>query len=227
MNPLRWLLVAIVFVAGVPSAAGAQDIAPSPPEASPATAPASRLIFGPTARMPAVGGGHLVGFQGYAVTMAQVGLTPRVALGLGAPITPLFCGCGAAVVLAPKFQLANRGRTTVATGLAHLWAFGGGNAGYGYVVATHGTKDAAVTVGTGAIYEAGSDPTLLVSFGAERRLGSRGVWVTENYFSPDGVMTSGGFRVHGTHWSVDLALGWFIGNGSVLPLPVVNVTRSF
>lgn len=227
MNPPRWLIVASVLVAGVPSTVRAQDTAPSPPEASPATAPASRLIFGPTARMPAVGGGHLVGFQAYSLTMAQVGLTPRVAINIGAPITPVICGCGAAIVVAPKVQVVNHGRTTVATGLVHLWQFEGGYGGYGYVVATHGTKDAAVTVGTGALYAAGGETKPLVSFGAERRLGSRGVWVTENYFSADGVMTSGGFRVHGTHWSVDLALGWLIHDGSVLPLPFVNVTRSF
>ena len=226
MHALGRLLVATVLVSGVPSAVLAQDGA-APPEPSPATAPASRLIFGPTARMPAPGTGHLVGYQGYTLTMIQVGLTPRVAISAGAPITPVFCGCGAAVVVAPKVQLVNRGRTTVATGLVHLWALGDGNAGYGYVVATHGTRDAAVTVGTGAVYEHGGDSTFVVSFGAERRLGSRGVWVTENYFSPDGVMTSGGFRVHGTHWSVDLALGWLIRDGSLLPLPVVNVTRSF
>jgi hypothetical protein len=196
-------------------------------EPTPAHAPASRLVLGPTARLPAPNTGQLVGFFAYGFPAMQFGISPRVGLTLGTSAFSALCLCGPMILVAPKVQLASRGRTTLAGGVAHLFMPGDERGrGYTYVVSTYGSTDNAVTIGGGAFYGDGATAAV-VTIGAERRLSPRVVWVTENYIARRRVMTSGGFRVHGTHWGVDMALAWFIGGGQLTLAPVLNVVRSF
>jgi hypothetical protein len=174
--------------------------------------------------MPAPNTGQLVGYGAFLFPVMQAGLTRRVSLGLGTPAATLFCGCVPVVLVAPKVQLVNRSALAVAAGSAHVIT-SGADGGYAYLVSTVGSADAALTLGVGRLYARGGGTTVL-TIGAERRLTPRVVWVTENYAHRHGVMTSGGFRVHGSHWSVDLALGWFIHDG-VFVAPMLNVARSF
>jgi hypothetical protein len=219
-------LLGLVLLPLSPAIGHAQSLPPET-EPSPAAGPSTRLIFGPTARMPEPNHGHLIGFEAYNFVVVQGGVTKRFALSAGTFTMTALCGCSPTLIVAPKFQLMERGRTAVAAGVAHVWGMGNGHHGYAYAVTTYGSADNAITAGLGLLYGRDASPRRLISFGAERRLGPRGVWVTENYFTRDGVMTSGGFRVHGTHWSVDLALGWLIADGRIVPLPVVNIGRSF
>ena len=194
-------------------------------EPTPAHNPATRLIFGSTARMPAPGSGELVGFEAYSFTLLNAGVTRRVSLGVGMSPFSVFCLCQTGIVVAPKFQLLERGRLSMAAGVTHVLVPDNRDLGYRYVVATFGSADTAITVGAGQMHRGSSDRAVL-TIGAERRLNTRVVWVTENHVHADGVMTSGGFRIHGTHWSVDLALAWFLQKDFLI-VPAVNVTRSF
>ena len=220
----RRLLLSCVVTMSMSSAAYADQSGGVLDEPAPARAPATRLIFGSTARMPAPGAGELVGFEAYGLTVINAGVSPRVSLGVGTSPFSALCLCQPMVLIAPKVQLVNRRRLTMAAGATRLINTGT-DVGYRYIVATFGDADTAITVGGGHAYQ-GDNGRLTLSFGAERRLSPRVVWVTENYLHSKGVLTSGGFRVHGTHWSVDLALAWFLQKDFLIA-PTVNVTRSF
>lgn len=196
-------------------------VAASPALAQPADPGSSRLVWGPTGRLVAAGETTVTTYQLFAVPTVQVGVTSKFQMGFGTPIYR-------SVLLSPKLQLyssraadPSSRRTDVAGGVVHVWIPGVGAGGYGYVAATHGKPDAAVTVSGGVVY--GDGRHAIVSVGGERRLSPRVVWITENYFTREGVMTSGGFRIAGPNKSVDLVLGWLITEQGIAPLPVLNI----
>jgi hypothetical protein len=177
----------------------------------------TRLIYGPTGRVLEPGRGHMTVFGLFSVPTLHVGVTPRFQVGFGAP----FYRSG---LLAPKVQLLQRGRTSVAAGVVHVWIPGAdGSGGYAYVAATYGERDGAVTVVGGRFYSTAREPgAYVVSIGGERRLSPKVVWITENHVTRGGVFTSGGFRRHGPRRYVDFIMGWVISEHGVAPVPMLN-----
>jgi hypothetical protein len=206
-------MLLLVLGAAVPSWAGQAPA--EPPAGEIGRGGSSRLIWGPTGRLLAPGHTTVTTYQLFAVPVVQTGLTSRMQLGIGAPFYY-------SLLVAPKFQVVSRGKLDVAAGAAHVWA-PGGNGGYGYVASTYGRDDAAITMTAGVVYDSSGVTAPAVTIGGERRLSPRVVWITENYLSPGGVMTAGGFRITGPNKTVDLVLSWLITEDGVLPMPILNI----
>src|SRR5262245_12833306 len=74
----------------------------------------ARVIWGPSGRLLAPGQTTVMTYQLFMVPVVHVGITSRFQLGVG---TPLYRG----VLVAPKVQVFQRGRTAVAAGVAQAW----------------------------------------------------------------------------------------------------------
>ena len=181
----------------------------------------SRVIWGPSGRLLSPGETTVTTYQVFVVPAVQIGITPRFQLGVG---TPFFRG----VLIAPKVQVyssaaADGLRTDIAAGVAHAWLPGIGGGGYGYIATTYGTSDTAITITGGVVYDSAGTRKPVLAVGGERRLSPRVVWITDNHFTGDGVLTAGGFRFTGPNKSVDLVLGWMITEHGISPLPMLNI----
>jgi len=216
------LALAALFVIATAMPAGAGQLA-DPPAAGPERGGSSRVIWGPTGRLLAPGETTVTTYQLFVVPAVQVGITSRFQLGIGAPAYR-------SVLIAPKVKVYSRGasersslRTDIAAGVAHAWVPGVGGGGYAYVATTYGTIDAAVTVTGGVFYDSSGATKPVLAVGGERRLSPRVVWITDNHFTRDGVLTAGGFRITGPNKSVDFVLGWLIADEGIAPLPMLNI----
>ncbi|MBM3908927.1 MAG: hypothetical protein FJ363_12740 [Gemmatimonadetes bacterium] len=184
---------------------------------------ATRLFFGPTARMLRKGEGYVANhwlffMDGYA------GVTDRVTLGGGMSLFPTdnFLKDNA-YFLSPKIGITQSERFNTAVG---VWLGGApfndeveGDFTFGiaYGVATWGGPDAAFTLGGGYGFAEGKlarNP--MVMLGGAKRLSRRWSFVTENWVFPnieDHPLVSAGFRTIGESLSWDFGFVTVIGTG--------------
>lgn len=189
---------------------------------------ATRLFFGPTARMLKKGEGYVANhwlffMDGYG------GITDRVTLGGGMSLFPTdnFLKDNA-YFLSPKVGITQGDRLNTAVG---VWIGGApfndeveGDFTFGiaYGVATWGGPDASFTLGGGYGFAEGKmarNP--MVMAGATKRLSRRLAFVTENWVFPnveDHPLVSAGLRTIGESLSWDFGLVTVMGtgNGTVL-----------
>lgn len=214
---MRWS-AAIVILFGLSTPVAAQSVVEPP--AVPGPGGSARVIWGPSGRLLAPGQTTFTTYQLFMVPVVHAGITSRFQLGIGAPI---YRG----ILVAPKVQVFQRGKTAVAAGIIHGWLPGIAGAGYGYVASTYGTADGAVTVTGGMVYDGEGRTEPVLSLAGERRLSPRTVWITENYVTRAGVMTAGGFRIAGPNKAVDFVMGWLITDHGVAPMPMMNIAWKY
>ena len=183
----------------------------------------TRLLLGPTARSLKRGEAY-VDDVGIFFPSVQVGLSDRVSIGIGTPVAIPVADVhpGEAIWITPKVQVFSRQKTQAALGLVHVAALGH-HAGVAYGVATHGTSNAAVTLGLGLAYPRFERQRPVALVGAEKRVSPRVKVITENYVgvrNGDTVL-SGGMRFIRRRRTLDLAWYKFPGMG-VYPLPIVR-----
>jgi hypothetical protein len=198
---------------------------------------ATRLLFGPTGRTLAKGEGY---FNDTYLFLLSVhgGITSRFSLGGGMTVLPLDDFTDNALYIMPKIGVYASPKFNVAVG--GLAGIVGGlvdedeNAGFGiaYAVATAGSTNASVTFGTGVAYAAGEIArTPVAMLGAEKRLGRRVSFVTENYLIPNddaNAVISYGLRFFGEKLSADLAFWNAPGNAFIFPgIPYVAFSVKF
>lgn len=186
----------------------------------------SRLFFAPTGRS-LERGQVSVGVFEFIAPFVQVGVTDRFSIGGG---TPLVFGIDESFRpfwFTPKYQLFNSEKMQVAVGVLQMLNLGGDHGGIAYTVATFGTSDNAMTVGTGLAYTGDSKGGIVMA-GGERRVRSNIKFMTENYLWKNGEgVISGGIRFLGERLSADLALAAPIGMDDFLVFPVVNFVYVF
>lgn len=198
---------------------------------------ATRLLFAPTGRMLAKGEGYFNDTYLFFLNV-QGGITSRFTLGGGLSIVPFgefsdnvfFVTPKVGVVASPKFNLAIGGLAGYVGGLADEGETA--NLGVLYAVGTFGSPDASVTIGTGLAYAGGQfADTPVAMLGAEKRIGRRVSFVTENYLLPNEEVPSilsYGLRFFGEKLSVDLALWNMPGEDAVFPgIPYVAFSVVF
>jgi hypothetical protein len=183
---------------------------------------ASKLFLGPTGRSLRRGEGYFA-IDSVLLPVFQVGITDRLSFGVGKPFwvfTPVFW-------ITPKFQLYRGESTSVATGVLHLVVPDFGVGGVGYVVATRGTRDDAVTIGGGWLYardadgdDEGGAPLLII--GGEHRTGRRSKVVTENYVFRDGAIATVGGRFMGETFSFEAGVIVPLAGDASFPGPFFN-----
>jgi hypothetical protein len=171
----------------------------------PADPDRTRLLIGPTGRSLKQRESYFDVF-GLILPSVQVGLTDRVSIGGGAPV--FFPGSGHVFWITPKVLVYTARKTDVAVGVLNI-AVGHDSLGIAYGVLTRGTPDRAVTVGVGFAHEwgkAAGDGAPIVMMGGERRVSRNLKLVTENYLLRGGGLATGGVRLLGERWAVDLGL---------------------
>jgi hypothetical protein len=197
-------------------------------EVWPASPNATRLLFAPTGRMLEKGEGY---FNDTYLFLMSVhgGVTSRFTLGGGLSVLPLedftdnalYIMPKLGVYASPKFNVAVGGLAGVVGGLVDEDV----NASFGivYAVATAGSADASVSFGTGLAYAGGNfADTPVAMLGAEKRLGRRISFVTENYVIPNddvNSVISYGLRFFGEKLSADLAFWLAPGEANDIPFP--------
>ena len=180
----------------------------------------TRLLLGPTARSLKRGEAYVDDLSLFFPSV-QVGLSDRVSIGAGTPLalpqTDFRFGW-----ITPKVQIFNGQKTQAALGLVHV-AAAGHHLGLAYGVTTHGTSNAAVTLGLGLAYPQFEVRRPVVLVGAEKRVSNRVKLITENYLAgQDGnVILSGGIRVVQRRRTLDLSWVKFPGM-PLYPLPLVR-----
>jgi len=137
-----------------------------------------------------------------------------------------------------------RRRTSASIGVIHFFNVNDGGAGIAYGVVTHGSADAAFTIGAGYAYanedhtpdpysqfqyyeeedRAGS-PVLMI--GGERRTSKRVKFVTENYVFRGGSIASAGVRFFGEKLSADFAMVVPLNTDYFVAFPIINIVRKF
>jgi len=198
---------------------------------------ATRLLFGPTGRTLAKGEGYFNDTYLFLLSVHS-GVTSRFTLGGGMSVLPLDDFSDNALYVMPKIGLYASPKFNVAVG--GLAGIVGGlvdedeNASFGivYAVGTAGSTNASVTFGTGVAYAAGEFArTPVAMLGAEKRLGRRVSFVTENYLIPNddvNAVISYGLRFFGEKLSADLAFWNAPGNAFIFPgIPYVAFTVKF
>jgi hypothetical protein len=206
-------------------------------EVWPANPNATRLLFAPTGRMLEKGEGYFNDTYLFLMS-AHGGISSRFSLGGGISVLPLDDFSDNALFVMPKLGVYASPKLNVAVG--GLAGIVGGlvdddvNATFGiiYAVGTAGSTDASVSFGTGLAYAAGQFADHPVAMlGAEKRLGRRVSFVTENYVIPNqdaNVLISYGLRFFGEKLSTDLAFWNAPGNGTVFPgIPYVAFSVKF
>jgi hypothetical protein len=183
----------------------------------------SRLLLGPTARSLKRGEAYVDDLSLFFPSV-QVGLSDRVSIGAGtlvalpqADVHP-----GDAVWITPKVQVFHGRKTQVALGLVHAVVVGH-HGGLGYGVVTHGTSNAAITLGLGLAYPQDEHRRPVALVGAEKRVSPGVKLITENYLTAryGAAFLSGGMRLMKGRHTVDLA--WFkVPGGSVYPIPMIR-----
>jgi len=183
----------------------------------------TRLLLGPTARSLKRGEAYIDDVSLFFPSI-QVGLSDRVSIGAGIPVMlpPIDIRPGEAVWITPKLQVFRGHKTQAAVGLVHTVVLGH-HAGLAYGVATHGTSDAAVTLGLGLAYPNVERQRPIALLGAEKRVSPRIKLITENYlgsFYGDAYLSAG---VRYIHRRRTLDLSWTVIPGlGVYPLPLVR-----
>jgi hypothetical protein len=202
----------------------------------------TRLFFAPTGRSLKRGEAY---FGVYEVFMpfVQVGVTDRLSIGGGTPL--IFGDFERPFWLTPKFQIVNGARTSASIGVIHLFNVDedSGGAGIAYGVVTHGSEDAAVTIGAGYAYrdhesrdayapygyyeEEHRSGSPVVMIGGEKRTSKRVKIVTENYVFKAGGIASAGVRFFGEKLSADFGLVFPLDGDVFFAFPMINIVRKF
>lgn len=184
----------------------------------------TRLFFAPTGRSLKKGEAYF-GVYEIMLPFVQVGITDRISIGGG---SPLFFGADLGdrpFWFSPKIEVVRAGKTNVSVGALHFLNMGDYSAGIAYAVATHGTGDAAVTVGGGYAYSSNDknrEGAPVVMLGGEKRVSRRFKVVTENYWFSNVGLASGGFRYMGERFSADLGLVAPLTGGDMFVFPMLN-----
>ena len=185
---------------------------------------ATRLLFAPTAIPLRRGEGYFADFWIFFAS-AAVGVTDRFTLGAGMSLLPLGNFGDNIFYALPKYTVVSQPRLKVALGalMASVpWTRSDdGNRrrqslGILYGVATTGSPESNLTIGTGWGYVGGTlanKPVLTV--GGQHRATKRIALISENWFVPfdngGGGFVSYGVRMLGEKIAVDLALGSPVG----------------
>jgi hypothetical protein len=219
MRKMSLALFALSLTLGVP-AASAQD---GQPEADPN---GTRLLFGPTGRALPKGQVYL-GVYEFLLPFVQVGVTDRISIGGGTPMTFGFDEGHRLFWITPKVQIVSTSSTDVAAGAIHGFSRDGG-AGVAYVVGTRGTSRGSLTAGAGVGYTTDGGRTPIFMIGGERQVRHNLKLISENYLGKqaNGIAMQG-VRFFGGSLSADLALGFPIGIGEFVAFPVVNFVYRF
>lgn len=219
-------LISDVRLVAQPSIGPGGELWPSDPNAT-------RLFFGPTGRTLERGDGYFA--DTYLLFLNYFhGISDRVTLGAGMSIVPAEDFLGENVFYAmPKLGVVRSPRFNVAVGglvgMIPNWDLyeddGDDEAevfGITYAAATAGSPDASVTAGIGYGFAGGEfADTPMLMIGANKRLGRRSAFVTENYLFPDadGALVSYGFRFFGERVAFDAAFWNVIGGDASIPFP--------
>jgi hypothetical protein len=179
--------------------------------------------LGPTARSLKRGEAYVDDLSLFFPSL-QVGLSDRVSIGAGTPLAlpQTDFRFGNAAWITPKVQIFNGQKTQAALGLVHV-AAAGHHVGLAYGVTTHGTSNAAVTLGLGLAYPQFEVRRPVALVGVEKRVSNRVKLITENYLAgQDGnVILSGGLRVVRRRRTLDLLWVKFPAM-PLYPLPLVR-----
>lgn len=200
---------------------------------------ATRLFFGPTARLLERGRGY---FADYCVLFPTVtyGVFDHVTIGGGMSLVPGLGLDRQIYYLTPKAGFSPRRDLHLAAGALVIGLPVGDDSGSGrrsvsagivYAVATCGTLDRSLTAGLGYGYADGrmADKPM-VMLGGEHRLSRRTAFVSENWLFPglDQPAVSAGIRFFGEGMCCDLALVNVIGEDMVAPgIPYVDFVINF
>jgi hypothetical protein len=206
-------------------------------EVWPSNPNATRLLFSPTGRMLEKGEGYFNDTYLFLVS-AHAGITSRFSLGGGMSVLPLDDFTDNALYIMPKVGVYASPKLNVAVG--GLAGIVGGlvdedvSASFGiiYAVGTAGSPDASVSLGTGLAYAGGQFvDTPVAMLGAEKRLGRRVSFITENYLIPNddaNAVISYGLRFFGDKLSADLAFWNAPPNDFIFPgIPYVSFSVKF
>ena len=197
----------------------------------------SRYLYSPTAFSLGQGHGY-VAQRALVITSAGVGLLDFLDVEAGTVIPALFTGTPVGV-LGAKVGVPLSHQVRIGAGVQ---AFGVVDTavGFGFANATYGTPDAHVTVAVGGAFNF-TEPDFavgLMTISAAKRLGPSVALLTENWLAyfPDPerqgpwggplfAVPSGGVRLFGKQFAVDLALVPIITGESdipVVPLPWIS-----
>ncbi len=187
----------------------------------------TRLLFGPTGRALPKGQVYL-GVYEFFLPFVQIGVTDRISIGGGTPLTFGFDEGHRPFWITPKVQIVSTASTSVAVGAIHGLFGGKDGVGIGYVVGTHGTARGSFTAGAGVGYATAGARTPIVMIGGEHQVRHNLKLISENYLGKgaNGIAMEG-VRFFGGSLSADLALGFPIGVGEFVAFPVVNFVYRF
>ncbi|HEX5724843.1 MAG TPA: hypothetical protein VFX98_05225 [Longimicrobiaceae bacterium] len=193
---------------------------------------ASKLLVGPTARsIPS--GQFDAGVMEVLVPFVSFGAFDRFSLTAAMPLPMMTENVDRQFFLLPKAEVVRTGSLSAAVGLGAILGDEDIDApvAMGFGVVTVGPPDRAVHFGaaTGLIDRSGAEARgVLWMLGGEQRIGRRTKLLTENYSTFDGESTilSGGMRVFGRHFAVEVAGGVFISEDETSLFPLLNLTYS-
>lgn len=184
----------------------------------------SRLIFAPTAIALRKGEAYFADFWIFLVNMGY-GVTDRFTVGAGMSIIPGVNFADNLLFVIPKYAVLNQPKLKVALGglFARVGGFNSGSESLGilYGVATVGTRESNLTLGSGWGYVGDkiSDKPVL-TLGGQHRVSRRVALISENWFFPFQNNASGvvsyGLRLLGEKISVDFAFANPISDGNAL-----------
>lgn len=173
----------------------------------------SKLFLGPTGRSLKRGTGYFA-IDSLFLPVFQIGVTDRFSVGGGLP----FYGALGSGWVTPKLQVYESGRTSISTGVLHILAPDFGIGGFGYVVTTHGSRDAAVTFGGGLLYgrdDESGETSPMLTIGGERRVSRRAKFITENYLFRGGAAVTAGTRIVGRNVTGEIGAILLVGEGTI------------
>lgn len=196
----------------------------------------TRYFYTPSAFALGRGRGYLSQKE-LLLTSGAIGVTPYLDVQVGTVLPMLFTGLPVGVV-GTKAVARVSDTLGVGVGIQGLvvedeWL------ALGFANVTGGTSDAHVTLAVGAVAppQYMDQAVKVVVVAGNRRLGPKSALVTENWLmmgsciSPGcndlWLIPSGGVRLFGPAFSVDLALVPFVGDGQVIPIPFVDFTWNF
>jgi hypothetical protein len=212
------------LLVGISMAIAAGLAGPRMAAADPASQPATRLFFGPTARALPAGGGYVAAYQ-FLLPQSQVGVTDRFSLGGGTPLL-LPSDAPHPIWLTPKLQLVNRGHLQMAVGAVHVLNSGDPAVGMAYAVVTKGSDERSVTAGIGWGYADGGH-SVVAMVGGQHRVRNGVELLSENYVFANALLAINGVRLTGSRVTLDLGVAMAIGAGLTASSPIVNVGWKF
>ncbi|MBN2775293.1 MAG: hypothetical protein JXR31_13640, partial [Prolixibacteraceae bacterium] len=160
-----------------------------------------------------------------------VGLTENFSLGAG--IIPLFLfeGAPTPVFFTPKISIPiEKGKVNIGAGALLGTVIGESNTGFGivYGLSTFGTRDNNTTIGLGYGFAGGewaSSP--MINFNGMFRTGSRGYFITENYYIDGTFIIAIGGRWIIKKAALDFGLIIPAGSGASFAVPWLGFTIPF